>query len=112
MQGPNFSHHHSKVKMNRLTMLILFRFTILTLSLRKILINSLNDFCHNSLENAFETKKRLLATRKMKSLKNPLFRARFDVVPKPIASPKNIGLHNCQDQRCLLHCHSYINPCK
>ena len=67
---------------------------------------------HNSLENVFETKKPLLATRKIKSLKNALFTTRFYVVPKPIASPKNIGLHNCQDLRCLLHCHSYINPFK
>ena len=37
-QSPNFSHHHSKVKMNRLTILLLFRLTILTLSVTKILL--------------------------------------------------------------------------
>lgn len=41
-------------------------------------------------KNAFEKKKPLLVTRQAKSSQNLLIRARFDVVPKPIAPSKNI----------------------
>ena len=78
---------------------------------KNIINNSLNDFRDNSLKKAIEKKKPLLATRQAKCLQN-LVRAQFYVVPKPIAPPKNIGLYNCQDERCLLHCHNYSNPCK
>ena len=78
---------------------------------KNIINNSLNDFRDNSLKKAIEKKKPLLATRQAKSLQN-LVRAQFYVVPKPIAPPKNIELYNCQDERCLLHCHNYSNSCK
>ena len=59
-----------------------------------------------------EKKKSLLTTRKAKSLQNPLFRAGFDIVPKPISASKGIRLYNGQDERCFLHCCNYINTCK
>ena len=78
---------------------------------KNIINNSLNDFHDNSLKKAFVKKKPLLATKQGKSLQNLLIRTRFVVVPKPIAPTKNVGLCNCQDKRCLLHCHNYNNPC-
>ena len=78
---------------------------------KNIINNSLNDFHDNSLKKAFVKKKPLLATKQGKSLQNLLIRTRFVVVPKPIVPTKNVGLCNCQDKRCLLHCHNYNNPC-
>ena len=61
---------------------------------KSIINNSLNDFYENSLKTAFVNKSQLPATRQAKSLQSLLTRARFNVVPKPIASPKNVELYN------------------
>ena len=71
-----------------MTTLLLFRLTILALSLTKIL-----------LKKVFKKKKPLLATRQAKSLQNLLLGERFNIVPEPIAAPKNIGLYNFQHKR-------------
>ena len=55
---------------------------------KNIINNSLNDFHNNSLKNAFQGKKPLLATSHAKLLQNLLFRTRFGLVSTPRASPK------------------------
>ena len=65
-----------------MTILLLFRLTIVALSVTKISL-----------------KKALLATRQAKSLQNLLVRERFDVVPERMAAPKNIGLYNFEHKR-------------
>lgn len=79
---------------------------------KNIINNSSNIFLDNSLRKAFENKRPLLATRQAKSLQNLLIIGRFDVVPKPVALPKNVGLYNCQDKSCLLQYKNYIKHCK
>ena len=69
---------------------------------KRIINNSLNDLHDNSLKKAFENKNSLLATRQAKNVENLFIRARFGVVPKPIAPQKIVGLYNYQDKRCLL----------
>ena len=59
---------------------------------KNIINNSSNIFLDNSLRKAFENKRPLLATRQAKSLQNLFITARYDVVAKPIALPKNLDL--------------------
>ena len=82
------SSHHSKVKMNRLTVLLLFN--LKSKFNKNIINNRLIDFHDNSLKKGIEKKKPLLETRQVKSLQNLLIRVRLDVVPKPVAPPQNI----------------------
>ena len=110
-QNPNFSHHHSQAKMNGLTPFVQAYNPSTTFNKNNV-NNNLNDFHDYLLKKAFEkNNKPLLATGHVKSLQNLLNRARFDVVPKPIALLKNIGLFNSQDKT-LLHCHNCIYHCK
>ena len=60
--------------------------------------NSLNVFHGNSMKMTFvkkRGKKPLLATRPSKSSQNLLIKARFDIIPKPIAPSENIGHSTC-----------------
>ena len=70
--------------------------------------NSPDDY----LKKPFINKRLLIVTRQAKSLQNLLIIGRFDVVPKPVALPKNVGLYNGQDKSCLLQCKNYIKHCK
>lgn len=91
----------SKIKISRLTILLLSRLTILTLRFKNLLF-----------KKAFMNKRPLLATRQVKNVRNILIRAQFNVVLKPITPSKNIEPYNWQDNRCLLHCSNYIKPFK
>ena len=51
------------------------------------------------MKKAFEKRNSLLAIRQAKNLQNVHVRARFYVVSKQIAPPKNIRIYNCQDKR-------------
>ena len=75
------------------------------------LINKYN-FPDDYLKKTFINKRPLIATRQAKSLQNLLIIGRFDVVPKPVALPKNVGFYNCQDKSCLLQYKNYIKHCK
>ena len=49
---------------------------------------NLNDFHGNSIKNAFQNKMPLLATSHTKLSQDLFIKAQFDLVPKPVASPK------------------------
>ena len=57
---------------------------------KNIINNSLNDFHDNSLKNAFQNKKSVLATGYAKLLQDLVIKTRFYLVPKRTALPKNI----------------------